>query len=429
MRIILLRHGKAEKKGDDKERTLTKKGRKDLKANLPFLASYLKDKNPIIWTSNLNRAIDTSNILIQELKDAKIIYHDFIENGNYNSFINTIKEFDNTNTIIIIGHEPHLSKWCYNLSGRQITFDKGFAVELKIDLENNQPAKILWAYPLNEFYKLNIPVFQKTVELLESIESQSIAFIKNPDDVETVHQIRVLLRKFRSLISFLKPYIIPVTYNTVQSNLRYITRLFSHIRELDILIMSIQENSKEDELHNLYEYFLTQRKREQRKIIKKITRSSCMDFIFQTYIQILEALDFDKLKKNFNKDVALKYINKWDKTIINQLENFSDFNFTTIHNIRLKAKKIRYLGDLFPEYFNEKPYNQIIKNSKKLQTYFGDICDTIKNQEIVNNINKNSDFNLSKESEIFIKHQSSIIEKYKNEFNTKSWIKSFKILH
>lgn len=131
MILILMRHGDAEVYDPDRsdsERQLTEKGQLKVH-NMVKLAHVLWPDNGVLWSSSLIRAKQTAGILQKELAIKPVKYSSMIETGDLAAVAKTIL-CDNTQTpVVIVGHEPFLGRWLYQLTGATIEFKKAaFAV-------------------------------------------------------------------------------------------------------------------------------------------------------------------------------------------------------------------------------------------------------------------------------------------------------------
>lgn len=150
MDIILVRHGKADTTLADQEdarRSLTPDGRKKLHQTMPSLGLLIKNlAKAQIWTSPLDRAIQTGEIIgrLFNLTDTKIC--DFIGDGDYTAFRSALASEKSSSTIIIVGHEPHLNAWGQQLCGCSLPFKKGSAAAIRITSLEPQAAELLWFF-------------------------------------------------------------------------------------------------------------------------------------------------------------------------------------------------------------------------------------------------------------------------------------------
>ncbi len=140
MKILLIRHGKAEARSlslRDDDRKLTKEGHDDLKKNMPYLNDYLKNVNVKVFSSPLVRAKETAQYLKQPITEV-----DFLETGNFDEFSHCVNQHDDSDYLVFVGHEPIISIWIERLTNQVIEVKKGMAIELE------------WPHQLLQVYKL-----------------------------------------------------------------------------------------------------------------------------------------------------------------------------------------------------------------------------------------------------------------------------------
>lgn len=129
--LIFIRHGKAEEEKadlDDASRELTEKGKDELKKNMPKLRLFLQtDQDYCFWSSPKLRAKQTAKIIARELPVKNIIYFDFISNGDFSGFCSELAKIMEPVSVVIVGHDPHLSDWSEKICGFRLPFKKGAA--------------------------------------------------------------------------------------------------------------------------------------------------------------------------------------------------------------------------------------------------------------------------------------------------------------
>ena len=136
MELILIRHGKAQKKGSifpDQQRKLVTKGIEQLNQDLPFLNKYLSSRKQVyLWSSNILRALETAEIIKNLCGIDKITVQGFIGNGDIDGLSCKLKQLPETSTIIIVGHEPDLSEWIQHICNKTVNFKKGAAAVINL---------------------------------------------------------------------------------------------------------------------------------------------------------------------------------------------------------------------------------------------------------------------------------------------------------
>lgn len=158
--LILIRHGKAEKRGTvfpDRNRRLEKKGIDQLNHDVQWLSKYLSPKKPVyLWSSGIVRAMETAKVIGTNCGIEKIEIKEFIETGNFNELQRNVNRISETCTLIIVGHEPDLSQWVYQICRSPIEIKKGAAVSIELISAGNLMGRINWIAEPGS-YALKIP--------------------------------------------------------------------------------------------------------------------------------------------------------------------------------------------------------------------------------------------------------------------------------
>lgn len=151
MKIVLVRHAKAEDRRDgleDRERRLTEKGVTKFTGLMPQLLEQLEsqaDHPVVIWSSPAFRAAETADILADHLDLPIDAYHDFIYTGEFEKFAAALEDIADDDTILfLVGHEPTLSLWTAQIAHRNIHFKKGAMVALELTSRDPLEAKLAW---------------------------------------------------------------------------------------------------------------------------------------------------------------------------------------------------------------------------------------------------------------------------------------------
>ncbi len=125
MRIYLLRHAIAEKRNIRKfpndDRPLTKEGYAKMQLISKGVAKLSK-KFDKVYCSPLKRSYQTAEILNQSVRFSKkmIISKDLLPDAEVKTFIQSIKKLRGKSSILLVGHQPYLSKFANALTGLNI---------------------------------------------------------------------------------------------------------------------------------------------------------------------------------------------------------------------------------------------------------------------------------------------------------------------
>jgi len=140
--VLLLRHGIAEKKGDkpDEKRRLTKKGNREMSRIAEGLARLLP-KVDAIYSSPLIRAIETA-AWVADAYDLGVTPTDALRNEATTEDVRQVIEESGAKRIILVGHEPSLSRHMLGLTGMRgiIELEKGGCYAI-------QEGRLVWMLP------------------------------------------------------------------------------------------------------------------------------------------------------------------------------------------------------------------------------------------------------------------------------------------
>lgn len=129
MYICLMRHGKAEAydtEKDDRLRELTGKGRRDVTAVAALARRWWPAGRTQIWTSPLIRACQTTEIVGRRLNPELVQTIEAIGEGNLEALYERIRPAsDDTDVLLIVGHQPYLDQWAEAWTGAPVGFKTG----------------------------------------------------------------------------------------------------------------------------------------------------------------------------------------------------------------------------------------------------------------------------------------------------------------
>lgn len=150
MEIILIRHGKAEEMREgleDLQRHLTDVGKEEIQKLAPRLKEKLEplDKRTIIfWSSPAKRALQTAQLVADELHTPINFIHDFIYEGDFEKLSDEVQKLDEDTTVLLVGHQPNLSEWVEQMTGEKMKIEKGSMLNLKVTNRSPLEAKLQW---------------------------------------------------------------------------------------------------------------------------------------------------------------------------------------------------------------------------------------------------------------------------------------------
>lgn len=157
--------------------------------------------------------------------------------------------------IMLVGHDPQLSRLGAFLTGRDIKFSKGAAMCAELPEDRAAAAAgapniaaaegalmhacgLKWfvAGPDTSRWQTLVDVEKIFPDRYGKVRKYLDRFRGGADDPDTVHDLRVAIRTLRSMLTFIEPYQKRSQNELLQRALRKIVRLFSRLREYDVLI-------------------------------------------------------------------------------------------------------------------------------------------------------------------------------------------------
>ena len=215
------------------------------------------------------------------------------------------------------------------------------------------------------------------IHLRSDIFQQYQEFMRNPNDIETIHALRVSIRKLRSMISFIKPLFKKEDYQTIQAQLRQIHQTSSDLRNLDVLIQEWIAFQEQNKLIKNYTK-LTKLFQEQREYLKKELKDDNFQFAFNQVMTLINISLASIQIDNFQIFVDQR-LNKWGRLLNKLSKSIDQLSRDSIHALRIKYKKLRYVQTLLEIEVLD------LKTLKKNQDILGVIHDTYGAIELLDN--------------------------------------------
>jgi phosphohistidine phosphatase SixA len=397
--LILVRHGKAEERsGDlpDIDRKLTHKGEQELKTMFKVLGPYLSGRKKVkIWSSSLDRAAQTAEMLSVEIGKAKVKIHEFVADGNFENLSKEAARAKGAKLLVIVGHEPYLSDWTEMITGeRPQEFLKGAALSIKLDKVKPLKGELQWQFKPEHYVEgqtmpeLTFPseaedkikvklrgslkkeISSLLLYCLKEIVSAHNEFMRNPDDPESVHKFRVKIRQFRSLLSFSRPELGKKDYDDIQNKARELAGQFTYLREFDVMAGKLAEGYPA-----LLSILKSEREAAKKTVFGELASAPAAPFFFE----ILQWIEEDPFKNSKNgKKQLVDFVNdrteNWLDGFRKGLEKIDKSNAKEIHALRIQGKKLRYIMTLMEPVLKEKQA-ALIPGLKEMQDSLGMICD------------------------------------------------------
>jgi phosphohistidine phosphatase len=153
MKIIISRHGESEdfsSTGRDFDRKLTPRGKEEIIKMANFIKGSSLNVQHIYYSPYL-RTKETANIYseILNIKDSLELCDELAPNNDCMNLIYRIKDFSNSETILIISHNPGIALFASKLIKDEslyncLQFSPGTTIAINIAKERFNSGQILW---------------------------------------------------------------------------------------------------------------------------------------------------------------------------------------------------------------------------------------------------------------------------------------------
>ncbi len=133
--ILIVRHGESEPQTEginDQDRKLVKKGVKQMRRVANFLEEMGYEPDQVM-VSPMLRAVQSAEVILDEMGlDMKAeTLEDLLPDKDPSSLAEKLKELQGT--ILIVGHEPHLSKLVKALTSAEVEIKRGGLAVVEVD--------------------------------------------------------------------------------------------------------------------------------------------------------------------------------------------------------------------------------------------------------------------------------------------------------
>ncbi|KRL34701.1 CHAD domain-containing protein [Liquorilactobacillus uvarum] len=232
-----------------------------------------------------------------------------------------------------------------------------------------------------------------------SIQVELIRCRSNPYDAVRIHDLRVAIRTLRGLIKFLKKKLPQTACEDIDKNLSKAAKILGPLRELDVLIAKSGEfayNHPEENTNyrQIFKNFHIKRDEELQKFLVSSIQQSLITYLIHVKTQ-LDALDFNK-KIDWSKYLSREL----DRRKVKLMRLYADLdfkNYTLVHQIRKKAKTLRYSTTYFAKFLSKND-KKVSKKARKIQSICGKITDAHVNYDLLHHLAEQAENKHAKET-------------------------------
>jgi CHAD domain-containing protein len=225
-----------------------------------------------------------------------------------------------------------------------------------------------------------ILLFNDAVDAIDEPLNNVIAL---DEDIEAVHQYRVKIRQLRALIAFFKPRLNKEIAGEMNLRLKKMASVFSKVRELDVLSQHWSEISDDQEprQHDFGTVLVNAKKQARIEAYAKFRATQTKNDLMWIKEQ------FENMFDDYNQLVPFikKRLNRWLESIREDIEKLDIEDYPTMHQLRIRIKRLRYSLTLLTNYVDDLMIEKI-KPSKLWAEQLGVICDYQRIKEIIDEL-------------------------------------------
>lgn len=209
------------------------------------------------------------------------------------------------------------------------------------------------------------------------------------DAIEGVHQVRVALRRMRSIFDVFGQYFSKHYYADIYPGLRKTAKRLGKVRDLDVFLLKTQsyiDAELDGDASSLEEMiaYIQEQQRVAQKALHKWLKQEKYDRFIQDFYDLLSKPGKGgrkKYRKLQTPPLAYQVNHVVPRLIYEQMEviwAYEPFLATaevaTLHELRIEFKRLRYLLEFFSDVMGD-DIKIVIKATRKMQNYLGDLND------------------------------------------------------
>ncbi|MBP2626891.1 MAG: domain containing protein [Firmicutes bacterium] len=217
------------------------------------------------------------------------------------------------------------------------------------------------------------------VQLIAQFFMVQQAFLENSTQPEHMHELRISLRRLRSLLEFYRPLIVHEQYKYHQAELRKLGQMLGTLREIDVAYVAWQQCSDcqfipIESKKNLGDTLAKHRLLEAVKIYEILKAGFATPLLLDLWAMLIDNKGWQLVEHQRTLgEYSMSRLSSWLKIVTKQ-GKLIDWSATeNVHKLRLMIKKIRYAAEVLEPVFYEVP--QLILRLDILQNNLGLLSD------------------------------------------------------
>jgi inorganic triphosphatase YgiF len=220
---------------------------------------------------------------------------------------------------------------------------------------------------------------QHIIDQIHTVFSAQEDFLSDWQDAETLHQLRIQLRRLRSLLSFAKPLITPESYERWQDELKALSNSLNTLRDADVVIETWHELTGDnmplpEPAPWLGLLLQAERGKKAKALADSLAKGQISPLLLGLWSFIADrpfATTEDSLSLAEFAEIRL---GGWLANMREASKDLSLDNPAQLHHLRISGKKLRYALESLP--LRDRKTRLLLARLKKLQDCLGIIRDS-----------------------------------------------------
>jgi len=200
-------------------------------------------------------------------------------------------------------------------------------------------------------------------------------FLAEPTSPEHLHELRISLRRLRSLLEFYEPFVDHQQYKYHQAELRKLGQMLGGLRSIDVAYGTWEQCrdglfSQRESKISLGSVLAKQRIMESKIVYETLNAGQATPLLLDLWAMLTQSPVEHHLTLG---EYSMRQISNWLKTVTKQSKTIDWSINENVHKLRLQIKKIRYAVEVLEPVFYE--VSQLIFRLDTLQTKLGLLSD------------------------------------------------------
>lgn len=207
----------------------------------------------------------------------------------------------------------------------------------------------------------------------DEVDRRLGAFLANPDDVETVHKLRISIRTLRSLLTFVSPLLKRRRHRLLQDDLRSVVVETSRLREYDVLLRQLRE--LDVPCAELDERVVCLRELERNHVVDVMRGRHTRRALRRVRRGVGRVPWRDRVREEGVARADVRALFRELVRVVDEGSAAADrADADAVHTLRKRAKRARYVAERFGSLLGEGAAAEAAR-MKGVQDELGDICD------------------------------------------------------